>query len=60
MFRGTPEELRRMEREAAEMATEVARLITRIESLTGEGTVRGRLAGPGFEICRTGTTWTVR
>ncbi|MFF0408684.1 hypothetical protein [[Kitasatospora] papulosa] len=60
MFRGTPEDLRRMEREAAEMATEVARMLTRIESLTGEGTVRGHLTGPGFEIRRIGTKWTVR
>ncbi|WP_326683047.1 hypothetical protein [Streptomyces sp. NBC_01237] len=60
MFKGSAEELRRMEREAADLAVEVARLLTRIEVLTGEGTVRGTVAGPGFEIRRTGTKWTVR
>ncbi|MGW6310192.1 hypothetical protein ACWFRQ_38245 [Streptomyces niveus] len=60
MYRGTPEDLRRIERQAGEMAEEVARLLTRIEALTGEGAVRGTLAGPGFEIRRSGTKWTVR
>lgn len=60
MFRGTPQELRRQERQAAGLAAEVAALLTRIETLTGEGTVTGKVAGPGFEIRRTGTGWTVR
>ncbi|MEV5205155.1 hypothetical protein [Streptomyces sp. NPDC053720] len=60
MYQGTPGDLRRMERQAAELAAEVARLLTRIEGLTGEGSVRGTITGPGFEIRRTSTQWTAR
>ncbi|MGX1226875.1 hypothetical protein [Streptomyces ambofaciens] len=62
MYRGDAQSLRRKEQEAAALAAEVASLLNRIDAL-GVGLTTptgGRLAGPGFEIRRTGDRWTVR
>ncbi|MFF5938990.1 hypothetical protein [Streptomyces sp. NPDC012508] len=62
MYRGRPEDLRQAEAKAAELAAQVADLLTRIETL-GAGRVlpsAGRIAGPGFDIRRTPTGWTAR
>ncbi|MFE3124027.1 hypothetical protein ACFXHD_11470 [Streptomyces hydrogenans] len=63
MFVGRPEELRRREQQAAALAAEIARLMTRVEAL-GVGPVMpagGRLSGPAFVIVRTDRDrWSVR
>ncbi|TRV71772.1 hypothetical protein FKN01_31300 [Streptomyces sp. 130] len=60
MHTGDAGDLRRAERQAAELAAEVADLLTQIERTTGEGSVRGTITGPGFEVRRIGSRWTVR
>ncbi|MGW3378132.1 hypothetical protein [Streptomyces hydrogenans] len=63
MFVGRPEELRRRQRQAVEIAAEIAHLMTRIEALGIGPTMpaAGRLSGPGFVIIRTDRDrWTVR
>ncbi|MFJ5099359.1 hypothetical protein [Streptomyces sp. NPDC088557] len=66
MYTGRPEELRRLEQQAAALAAEIAALMTRIDAL-GLGQclpAQGRIAGPGFDIRRTTgrgwTTWSSR
>ncbi|MFJ3787005.1 hypothetical protein [Streptomyces sp. NPDC090093] len=66
MYTGRPEDLARKEAQAAEMAAEIAELMTRIDAL-GLGQclpAAGRIAGPGFDIRRTTdrrwTAWSSR
>jgi hypothetical protein len=60
MYTGSPEELRRKEREASTYADRIAELLTSIEAL-GIGTIsasNGRIEGPAFTIRRAGSRWT--
>ncbi|MFD3955909.1 MULTISPECIES: hypothetical protein [Streptomyces] len=61
MFTGTPAELRRRERQAAEYAAQVADLLNTIDQL-GIGVVMptpNRIAGPGFTIRPVNGRWAV-
>ncbi|WP_405017392.1 hypothetical protein OHV05_10160 [Kitasatospora sp. NBC_00070] len=57
MFTGRPEDLRRIEAEAASLAAEVTALLDRIDAL-GAGRTSGRIDGPGFQIRHDGYGWT--
>ncbi|XCM28883.1 hypothetical protein ABXI76_05355 [Streptomyces parvus] len=59
MFTGTPAELRRRERQAAEYAAQVADLLNAIDQL-GVGVVMptpNRIVGPGFTIRPVNGQW---
>ncbi|WP_097982822.1 hypothetical protein [Streptomyces sp. f150] len=61
MFTGTPAELRRLERQAAEYAAQVADLLNAIDQL-GVGVVMptpNRVNGPGFTIRPMNGRWAV-
>ncbi|MFH9090943.1 hypothetical protein [Streptomyces sp. NPDC017673] len=62
MYTGRPENLRQRQAKAAEMAGQIARILTAIDDL-GVGptaAANGRITGPGFELRRINDRWTVR
>lgn len=62
MFTGPPDDLRKREAKAAEIAAQIVRLLTAVDNL-GVGVTmaaNGRITGPGFEIRRISNRWTVR
>ena len=59
MFTGTPEQLRDRERQAREIARQVAALLNQIPAL-GLGPAMGQLIIPGADIRSAGGNWSVR
>ncbi|WP_327300399.1 hypothetical protein [Streptomyces goshikiensis] len=61
MFTGTPEELRRLESQAAELGAKVADLLNRMEALKAGSLMigMGRINGFGFVIHRRGNAWSL-
>lgn len=62
MHTGRPEDLSRREAKAAELAAQIARILTAIDELGVGPTMaaNGRITGPAFEIRRISNRWTVR
>lgn len=61
MFTGTPEELRRLENQAANIGAQIAELLNKIEALKA-GAIQigmGRINGPAFVIHRRGNSWSL-
>lgn len=61
MFTGTPEELRRLENQAAELGGQIADLLNKLEALKAgcPQIGMGRISGPGFVVHRRGNGWSL-